>query len=176
MDEIKAMLESLVQGCLKARNTEDEKTDKRKLIDEVAGIMKSAGADDELIRTAIAKMEKLAYDKSEADTADNKKAKNEDEEELKEQIRTREVREDDEEEKEEEKEVEDKEAKNEEDKKGECLYKEFKEKVEKEAENKCKKAKNSLDEFKKEFFNGKAEKTTGYMSQDAGIELGKKLY
>lgn len=171
MDEIKAMLESLVQGCLKARNTEDEKTDKRKLIDEVAGIMKSAGADDELIRTAIAKMEKLAYDKSEADTADNKKAKNEDEEELKEQIRTREVREDDEEEKE-----EDKEAKNEEDKKGECLYKEFKEKVEKEAENKCKKAKNSLDEFKKEFFNGKAEKTTGYMSQDAGIELGKQLY
>lgn len=35
-----------------------------KLIDEVAGIMKSAGADDEKIRTAIAKMEKLAYDKS----------------------------------------------------------------------------------------------------------------
>ena len=34
-----------------------------KLIDEVAGIMKSAGADDEKIRT-LAKMEKLAYDKS----------------------------------------------------------------------------------------------------------------
>ena len=174
MDEIKAMLESLVQGCLKARN-EDEKTDKRKLIDEVAGIMKSAGADDELIRTAIAKMEKLAYEKSEADTADNKKAKNEDKEELKEQIRTREVREDDKEEEEEEK-VEDKEAKNEDEEDGKCLYKEFKEKVEKEAENKCKKAKNSLDEFKKEFFNGKAEKTTGYISQEAGIELGKKLY
>lgn len=177
MDEIKAMLESLVQGCLKARN-EDEKTDKRKLIDEVAGIMKSAGADDELIRTAIAKMEKLAYEKSEADTADNKKAKNEDKEELKEQIRTREVREDDKEEEEEEEKVEDKEAKNEDEEKedGKCLYKEFKEKVEKEAENKCKKAKNSLDEFKKEFFNGKAEKTTGYISQEAGIELGKKLY
>ena len=39
---------------------ENEKVDKRKLIDEVAGIMKSAGADDEKIRTAIAKMEKLA--------------------------------------------------------------------------------------------------------------------
>ena len=38
----------------------NEKVDKRKLIDEVAGIMKSAGADDEKIRTAIAKMEKLA--------------------------------------------------------------------------------------------------------------------
>ncbi len=52
----------------KAKN---EKVDKRKLIDEVAGIMKSAGADDELIRTAIGKMEKIAYDKSEAGTADN---------------------------------------------------------------------------------------------------------
>ena len=175
MDEIKAMLESLVQGCLKARN-EDEKTDKRKLIDEVAGIMKSVGADDELIRTAIAKMEKLAYEKSEADTADNK-AKNEEEKEEEKEIKTREVREKDEEIKEEEK--EDMEAENEEDeeeKKGECLYKEFKEKVEKEAENKCKKAKNSLDEFKKEFFSGKVEKTTGYISQAAGIELGKELY
>lgn len=38
---------------------ENEKVDKRKLIDEVAGIMKGAGADDEKIRTAIAKMEKL---------------------------------------------------------------------------------------------------------------------
>ena len=52
---------------------ENEKVDKRKLIDEVAGIMKGAGADDEKIRTAIAKMEKLAYDKSEAGTADNEK-------------------------------------------------------------------------------------------------------
>ena len=62
---------------------ENEKVDKRKLIDEVAGIMKSAGADDEKIRTAIAKMEKLAYDESEAGTADNKKAKNEKEDEPK---------------------------------------------------------------------------------------------
>lgn len=42
------------------KKIENEKVDKRKLIDEVAGIMKSAGADDEKIRTAIAKMEKLA--------------------------------------------------------------------------------------------------------------------
>lgn len=139
MDEIKAMLESLVQGCLKARN-EDEKTDKRKLIDEVAGIIKSLGADDELIRTAIAKMEKLAYDKSEADTADNK-AKNEDKEDKKEE--------------------------------GECLYKEMKEKVEKEAENK---AKNSIEEFKKEFFSAKLPDSNKFMSQKDGIELGKKLY
>lgn len=169
MDEIKAMLESLVQGCLKARN-EDEKTDKRKLIDEVAGIMKSAGADDELIRTAIAKMEKLAYEKSEADTADNKKAKNEDEE--KEEIEEKNEEKKDEKKEDKKAENEDKEEKEE----GECLYKEFKEKIEKEAENECKKAKNSIEEFKKEFFSGKVEKTTGYISQAAGIELGKELY
>lgn len=64
-------------------DVENEKTDKRKLIDEVAGIMKSAGCDDEDIRTAIGKMEKIGYDKSEDGTADNKKdkkdVKNEDE-------------------------------------------------------------------------------------------------
>lgn len=170
MDEIKLLLESLIQGCLKARNAEDEKTDKRKLIDEVAGIMKSAGADDELIRTAIAKMEKLAYEKSEADTADNKKAKNEDEE--KEEIEEKIEEKKDEKKEDTKAENEDKEEKEE----GECLYKEFKEKIEKEAENECKKAKNSIEEFKKEFFSGKVEKTTGYMSQKAGIALGKELY
>ncbi len=75
------------------KKIENEKVDKRKLIDEVAGIMKAAGADDEKIRTAIGKMEKIAYDKSEAGTADNecdgkeevknKKVKNEDEEDEK---------------------------------------------------------------------------------------------
>ena len=169
MDEIKAMLESLVQGCLKARN-EDEKTDKRKLIDEVGGILKDK-VDEEVWRTVIGKIEKLAYEKSEAGTADNK-AKNEDEK--KEEIK--------EEKKEEKKEVkEDKEkdtkAENEEDEEEkECLYSEFKEKIEKEAENGCKKAKNSNDEFKKEFYSGQAKKTTSYMSQAAGIELGKELY
>ena len=59
---------------------ENEKVDKRKLIDEVAGIMKSAGCDDEVIRTAIGKMEKIGYDDSEK-SADNcgKKVKNEEE-------------------------------------------------------------------------------------------------
>lgn len=168
MDEIKTMLESLVQGCLKARN-EDEKTDKRKLIDEVGGILKGK-VDEEVWRTVIGKLEKIAYEKSEAGTADNK-AKNEDE-------KKEEIKEEKKEEKKEDKE-EDKKAENEEDdeeKEGECLYSEFKKKIEKEAENGCKKAKNSIDEFKKEFFSGKVEKTTSYMSQAAGIELGKKLY
>lgn len=40
--------------------------DKRKLIDEIGGILKDAGLDDELIRTVIGKAEKIAYNKSEA--------------------------------------------------------------------------------------------------------------
>lgn len=175
-DTIEKALDSLL-NALKARNEADddkekendkkaenkkaknEDVDKRKLIDEVAGIMKSAGADDELIRTAIAKMEKLAYDKSEAGTADNK-AKNEDDEEGKEK---------------------DEEAKNKcknkaknEDEEKEEKYEELKEEVKKEAENK--KAKNSMDALKRVFFEGEAPRGKIYMSQKEGIELGKKLY
>lgn len=171
--ETKGLFESLIVA-LKARNEADddkkkeddkeaknEDVDKRKLIDEVAGIMKSAGADDELIRTAIAKMEKLAYDKSEAGTADNK-AKNEDEEEGK------------------DKDAENKcknKCKNEDDgekEEKEEKYEELKEEVKKEAENK--KAKNSMDALKRVFFEGEAPRGKIYMSQKEGIELGKKLY
>ena len=104
---------------------ENEKVDKRKLIDEVAGIMKSAGADDEKIRTAIAKMEKLAYDKSEAGTADNA-CDDEDEEEVKNKKVKNESEEDD--------------------KKYDDLKKETKEDV----ENKCK---NSVDNSKGGYFD-----------------------
>ena len=104
IDELKKLITKVENEKPEGENMDDtkkvknEKVDKRKLIDEVAGIMKSAGADDEKIRTAIAKMEKLADDKSEAgtadnekeddpksekDTADNKKVKNEDEEDEK---------------------------------------------------------------------------------------------
>nr|DAV00854.1 MAG TPA: protein of unknown function (DUF2213) [Caudoviricetes sp.] len=175
--ETKGLFESLIEA-LKARNEADddkekeddkkaenkkaknEDVDKRKLIDEVAGIMKSAGADDELIRTAIAKMEKLAYDKSEAGTADNK-AKNEDEEGK-------------------DKDAENKcknKCKNEDDgekKEKEEKYEELKEEVKKEAENK--KAKNSMDALKRVFFEGEAPRGKIYMSQKEGIELGRKLY
>ena len=78
----------------KGKEVDNEDVDKRKLIDEVAGIMKSAGCDDEDIRTAIGKMEKIGYDKSETGKTDNenedeneiknKKVKNEDEEDKKE--------------------------------------------------------------------------------------------
>lgn len=111
-DEMKNLFIDCIQEVLAAQNEAEEKeekeeveikeekaenkcknesVDKRKLIDEVAGIMKSAGCDDEVIRTAIAKMEKIGYDKSEADTADNcgKKSKNEDEEDEKEEAKNK---------------------------------------------------------------------------------------
>ena len=53
---------------------ENEKVDKRKLIDEVGGILKGK-VDDEIIRTIIGKLEKVAYDESEAGKADNEKDK-----------------------------------------------------------------------------------------------------
>lgn len=62
----------------KNKKCKNEKVDKRKLIDEVGGILKGK-VDEELWRTVIGKIEKAAYDESEAG-ADNKKAKNEDEE------------------------------------------------------------------------------------------------
>lgn len=107
VEEIKTMLEALTAdvAALKARNeAEDEEkakkadnednkedddkkatnedVDKRKLIDEIGGILKGK-IDEELWRTVIGKAEKLANDKSEAGTADNKcknKCKNEDDE------------------------------------------------------------------------------------------------
>ena len=108
---------------------ENEKVDKRKLIDEVAGIMKSAGADDEKIRTAIAKMEKLAYDESEAGTADNEK-----EDDSKSEKDT----------------ADNKKVKNEETKEDEKKYDDLKKDVKEDVQNKCK---NSVDNSKGGYFD-----------------------
>lgn len=48
----------------------DEEVDKRKLIDEIGGILKDK-VSDEIIRTVIGKAEKIAYNDSEAGTADD---------------------------------------------------------------------------------------------------------
>ena len=155
MNELKEQIKSLLSRAMNAddkeeKEVENESVDKRKLIDEVAGIMKSAGCDDEVIRTAIGKMEKIGYDKSEADTADNcgKKAKNADEEEKEEEF-------------EEEKEIaENKKAKNED---------EDEEEKEDKAENKCK---NSMDDVKKAIFGGKSERQTQYIPHSKRLEMG----
>ena len=53
--------------------------DKRAVIDEIGGILKDKGLDEEIIRTVIGLAEKLSYDKSEAGTSDNEcGTKNED--------------------------------------------------------------------------------------------------
>lgn len=76
LDELKKLVASIDNAkdvkdddCNKVEN---EHVDKRELIDEVGGILKDK-VDDEIIRTIIDKIEKLAYDKSEAkdDKADN---------------------------------------------------------------------------------------------------------
>ena len=173
--ETKGLFESLIEA-LKARNEADddkekeddkkaenkkaknEDVDKRDIIRQIMAIA-GKREDDEDVRTIAKLAEKLAYDKSEAGTADNK-AKNEDEEEGKEK---------------------DEEAKNKcknkaknEDEEKEEKYEELKEEVKKEAENK--KAKNSMDALKRVFFEGEAPRGKIYMSQKEGIELGKKLY
>lgn len=54
----------------KNKKSEDEKVDKRKLIDEVGGILKGK-VDEEIWRTIIGKIEKAAYNDSEAGTNDS---------------------------------------------------------------------------------------------------------
>ena len=173
--ETKGLFESLIDA-LRARNEaedEKEKDDEKKVEnknaknedvdkrDIIRQIMAIAGKyeDNEDVRTIAKLAGKLAYDKSEAGTADNK-AKNEDDEEEK---------------------KEDEEAKNKcknkaknEDEESKEKYEELKEEVKKEAENK--KAKNSMDALKRVFFEGEAPRGKIYMSQKEGIELGKKLY
>ena len=58
--------------------TENEDTDKRALIDEIGGILKDNGLDDEVIRTIIGKAEKIAYDGSEASESDNEMPEDDD--------------------------------------------------------------------------------------------------
>lgn len=57
---------------------ENDDVDKRKIIDDIGGMLKDKGLDDEDIRTVIGMAEKLAYEDSSAGTADNK-CSNEDE-------------------------------------------------------------------------------------------------
>lgn len=97
MEEIKAILESLVSNCLKASNASDddkekgkdekeaanktaknEDVDKRDIIRQIMAIAGKEEASED-VKTIAKLAEKLAYDKSEAGTADNSKtAKNED--------------------------------------------------------------------------------------------------
>ena len=152
LEELKKLIFKVENGKENEEMIENEKTDKRKLIDEVAGIMKSAGCDDEDIRTAIGKMEKIGYDASEDSKADNKKVKNEDEEDKKED-------------KKEDKEVDNEDA--EDKKEAEDLKEDAKEDV----KNKCKNSKSSFDKIN-EIYNSvkQIEKETGYVSRQQKLD------
>lgn len=213
-NETKGLFSDLL-NALKARNEAEEKdkkecdekaanedVDKRKLIDEVGGILKGK-VDEELWRTIIGKIEKVAYDKSEAGTADNK-AKNADEEEDKKDEAKNKCRNEDVDKRdlirqimaiagkhEDNEDVRtiaklaeklaydkseagtaDNKCKNSDEEK---LYEELKEKVEKEAENK--KASNSLDALVNKLYSAvNAEYEPSYISPEKGIELGELIY
>ena len=158
-------LESFIKGVIKNANDEDKKEevkneDKRKLIDEVGGILKGK-VDDEVIKTIMKKMEEASYEPSEDDKADNK-AKNADEEEKEEKF-------------EEEKKVADNKCKNEEEKKEEDKKEEDKDEddeVDKEeVKNKCK---NSMKDVKEIIMGGKSKVESDYISKADRFALGEK--
>ena len=152
-EELENFVKNIVNNACDKDEEKDtvENEDKRKLIDEVGGILKGK-VDEEVWRTVIGKLEKVAYEPSETDKADNK-CKNEDDEE-----------EEKEEKFEEEKEI----AKNED--------KEEKEEDKKEdkADNKC--AKNSMDDVKRAIMGGntKVKDVSSYVSQADRLKAGEQ--
>lgn len=166
MDDIKEVVKAFFEPVLNAaivRNSEDkkeekedeaknEKVDKRDIIRQIMAIAGKEEASED-VKTIAKLAEKLAYDDSEAGTADNKKAKNADEEEKEEEF-------------EEEKEVANKKAKNEEE------DEEKEDEEEKEAENKCK---NSMDDIRRAIYGGKSNfANNGYLTKDQRLELGNQ--
>lgn len=165
LEELKKLIASVDNAkddkkddCKKADN---EHVDKRELIDEVGGILKDK-VDDEIIRTIIGKIEKVAYDQSEA--KDDKKADNE--------VIIEEPKKE--------------EKKEEDDKKVEELEKDVKEDV----ENKCKNSvdnavdDNKVDNAREDYFtklyqvyNSSMElpKSKEHITQSDRLEYGKKF-
>lgn len=144
-------------------NNEAEKTDKRKLIDEVAGMMKSAGCSDEIIRTAIKDMEKESYDESEDGAADNKKVRNEDDEDEKD-----------------EKDVKNcgKKVKNEDEEDKEKVE-EVKEDVKEDVDNKCKNSKTDFFDKMNKIYNSAlkpAKEETEYVSRADRLKAGEDYF
>ncbi len=120
LNELKDFIKSVVSNEKEEEMKEVKNEDKRKLIDEVGGILKGK-VDEELWRTVIGKLEKIAYEPSEDDKADNEddkgkeaknKCKNEEDEEPKEDVTKNEDKPEDKPEDKEEDKPEDKKVKN----------------------------------------------------------------
>ena len=75
LNELKEFIKSVVSNE-KEDEMKVENEDKRKLIDEIGGILKDK-VDDEIIRTVIKKCEELSYEPSEDDKTDNEEDKKE---------------------------------------------------------------------------------------------------
>lgn len=152
-DFIKNVVSNEKEDEMKVKNE-----DKRKLIDEIGGILKDK-VDDEIIRTVIKKAEELSYEPSEDDKADNKKAENEED---KDEAKNKCKNEDD---KKEDKKVEDEEEKEEDITKNED--------EEKEEKDDKKEVKNSMKDF---VMGGKGqyEEKSIYTSRAKRLEEGNK--
>ena len=150
LNELKDFIKNVVKNEKDEEMKEVKNEDKRKLIEEVGGILKGK-VDDEIIRTILKKMEEASYEPSEDDKADNEADEEEKEEKFKE-----------------EKEIaNNKKAKNEE----EELDEEIDEKIEKEeVENKCK---NSMDDVKKIIMGGSSKVKSNYITKEERFALGE---
>lgn len=164
LNELKEFIKNVVSN-----EKEEEMTvkneDKRKLIDEIGGILKDK-VDDEIIRTVIKKCEELSYEPSEDDKTDNK-AKNEDDEDKEAKNK---CKNEDEDKKEDDK-KEDEKSENE-DEKDKVTENEDDDKKE-EKEDK-KEVKNSMTDIVMGG-TGKAEETKLYISRKERLEEGNKF-
>lgn len=146
LNELKDFIKNVVKNEKDEEMKEVKNEDKRKLIDEVGGILKGK-VDDEIIKTIIKKMEEASYEPSEDDKADNEA----DEEEKEEKF-------------EEEKEVANKKAKNEE------KEAEDKEVDKEEVKNKCK---NSMNDVKSLIMGGSSKVKSNYITKEERFALGE---
>lgn len=131
VEELKKLITKVENEKGENMNDEKEKVDNEKVDkrDIIRQIMAIAGKheDNEDVRTIAKLAEKLAYDKSEADTADNEKQDEQKDEK-----------------------VDNKKVKNEETKEDKEKYNDLKKEVKEDVENKCK---NSIDNSKDGFFD-----------------------
>ena len=164
LNELKEFIKSVVSN-----EKEDEMTakneDKRKLIDEVGGILKGK-VDEEVWRTIIGKLEKVAYEPSEDDKADNEDDK---EKEAKNKCKNEDDKKDEDKKDDNEDDKDDDVTENEEDKKDEKEDK----KDEKEADNKCKNVKNSMEDIVMGG-NSQVKEQKLYISRKERLEEGNK--
>ena len=160
LNDLTDFIKKVVKNEKDEEMKEVKNEDKRKLIDEVGGILKGK-VDDEIIRTIMKKMEEASYEPSEKDKADNEEDE-EKEEKFEEEKKIANKCKNEEEEKEDKKDkVEDEDDEKDED-----------DEVDKEeVKNKCK---NSMKDVKEIIMGGKSKIESDYISKADRFALGEK--